>query len=161
MTPVMLLDLDQNAQGKPKHSEIWAVCVCSRGQSAGAGQSCFKSANDRQRTSGIVHLQRDWRQGLAATDRHDAKDDLRAFEMFLKAANVLVKQPQAMQLHYLIALPTIASDRSDAIVFPQPLDWLRELSPKTWQRPGACPKFDCASRPGTDQVQRCLSVVLT
>jgi len=51
-----------------------------------------------------------------------AEGELQASEKLLQAAQMLAKQPQAMQLRYLQTLGNIASDRSSTIVFPVPID---------------------------------------
>lgn len=45
-----------------------------------------------------------------------------AAEKLLSAANVLAKQPQALQLRYLQTLTEIAGDKSNTIIFPLPMD---------------------------------------
>ena len=57
----------------------------------------------------------------------DAEAELQASEKLLQAAQVLSRQPQAMQLRYLGALMTIAGERSTVIVFPLPIDLLSAL----------------------------------
>ena len=39
-----------------------------------------------------------------------------------EAAEILARQPQAMQLRYLETLTVIAADKNSTIVFPLPLD---------------------------------------
>jgi len=51
-----------------------------------------------------------------------AEGELQASEKLLQAAQMLAKQPQAMQLRYLQTLGNIAGDRSSTIVFPVPID---------------------------------------
>jgi regulator of protease activity HflC (stomatin/prohibitin superfamily) len=58
----------------------------------------------------------------------DAEGEYQAAENFLKAAEILAQKDQAMQLRYLTTLQTIASDRSNTIVFPMPLDMIKGLS---------------------------------
>ncbi len=57
----------------------------------------------------------------------DAEGELQAAGRFLKAAEIMAKKPQAMQLRYLTTLNTIASDRSSIIVFPFPMEMLQGL----------------------------------
>ena len=50
-----------------------------------------------------------------------------------QAAEVLGRQPQALQLRYLETLTVIAADKNSTIVFPMPLelmDLLRKAGPK-------------------------------
>jgi regulator of protease activity HflC (stomatin/prohibitin superfamily) len=53
-----------------------------------------------------------------------AEGELQAAEKLIAAAEMLAKTPQAMQLRYLQTLTTIATDRSNTIVFPMPGDLL-------------------------------------
>ncbi|MCC7486146.1 MAG: slipin family protein [Burkholderiales bacterium] len=53
-----------------------------------------------------------------------ADGELQAAEKLQQAAQVLARQPQAMQLRYLQTLASIAGDKSSTIVFPLPLDML-------------------------------------
>ncbi|MCX4187203.1 slipin family protein [Methylophaga sp. OBS4] len=62
-----------------------------------------------------------------------AEGELQASEKLLAAAEVLAKQPQALQLRYLQTLTEIAGDKSSTIVFPLPVELLDALRrpPKT------------------------------
>ena len=51
-----------------------------------------------------------------------AEGELQASEKLLAAAEILAKQPQALQLRYLQTLTEIAGDKSSTIVFPLPLE---------------------------------------
>jgi regulator of protease activity HflC (stomatin/prohibitin superfamily) len=53
-----------------------------------------------------------------------AEGEMQASEKLLGAAEVLARRPEAMQLRYLQTLSNIASDKSNTIVFPVPLDVL-------------------------------------
>ncbi|WP_420473826.1 slipin family protein [Noviherbaspirillum sp. ST9] len=53
-----------------------------------------------------------------------AEGELQASEKLMQAAEVLGRQPGAMQLRYLQTLSTIAGDRSSTIVFPLPMEML-------------------------------------
>jgi regulator of protease activity HflC (stomatin/prohibitin superfamily) len=53
-----------------------------------------------------------------------AEGELQAAEKLLQAAQMLARQPQAMQLRYLQTLGSIAGDKSTTIVFPVPMDLL-------------------------------------
>jgi regulator of protease activity HflC (stomatin/prohibitin superfamily) len=57
-----------------------------------------------------------------------AEGELQASEKLLQAAQMLAKQPQAMQLRYLQTLGNIAGDRSSTIVFPVPIDLVAAIS---------------------------------
>ena len=56
-----------------------------------------------------------------------AEGELQASEKLLMAANVMSKNPQALQLRYLQTLTEIAGDKSSTIVFPLPLDSIGRL----------------------------------
>ncbi|MCK4870118.1 MAG: slipin family protein [Gammaproteobacteria bacterium] len=51
-----------------------------------------------------------------------AEGEFQAADNLLKAAEVLAKQPQALQLRYLQTLIDIAGDKSSTIVFPIPME---------------------------------------
>jgi len=53
-----------------------------------------------------------------------AEGELQAAEKLLQAAQMLARQPEAMQLRYLQTLGSIAGDKSSTIVFPVPMDLL-------------------------------------
>ena len=44
-----------------------------------------------------------------------------------EAAEILAQRPEAMQLRYLSAVSDIAGERSNTIVFPLPLDFMRAI----------------------------------
>ncbi|HUH94755.1 MAG TPA: slipin family protein [Casimicrobiaceae bacterium] len=56
-----------------------------------------------------------------------AEGELQASEKLLQAAQMLSRQPQAMQLRYLQTLTVIAGDKTSTIVFPLPMDILSAL----------------------------------
>jgi regulator of protease activity HflC (stomatin/prohibitin superfamily) len=56
-----------------------------------------------------------------------AEGELQASEKLLQAAQMLARQPEAMQLRYLQTLGNIAGDKSSTIVFPVPTDILAAL----------------------------------
>ena len=56
-----------------------------------------------------------------------AEGEMQASEKLMQAAEVLARQPGAMQLRYMQTLATIASDRSTTIVFPLPMELLTGL----------------------------------
>ena len=57
-----------------------------------------------------------------------ANGELEASERLLEAANILAKQPQALQLRYLQTLTEVANDRTTTITFPLPMDMLSAFS---------------------------------
>lgn len=60
-----------------------------------------------------------------------AEGELQASEKLLSAAQMLARQPQAMQLRYMQTLTQIAGDKSSTIVFPLPVDILASLGIKS------------------------------
>lgn len=62
-----------------------------------------------------------------------AEGELQASHKLAEAAEVLARQPQALQLRYLETLTVIAADKNSTIVFPLPLELigplLKRLSP--------------------------------
>ena len=60
-----------------------------------------------------------------------AEGELQASEKLLQAAQMLARQPQAMQLRYLQTLGNIAGDRSSTIVFPVPIDLVAAMGAKS------------------------------
>ena len=57
----------------------------------------------------------------------DAEGEFQAARKFLEAAEILAREDQAMQLRYLTTLQTIASDRSNTIVFPMPMELISQM----------------------------------
>ena len=55
-----------------------------------------------------------------------AEGEMQAAEKLLGAATILAQQPQAIQLRYLQTLTEIAGDKSSTIVFPLPIDILKQ-----------------------------------
>jgi regulator of protease activity HflC (stomatin/prohibitin superfamily) len=58
----------------------------------------------------------------------NAEGEHQAAERLVDAAEMLARVPEAMQLRYLSTLYDIAGDRTSTIVFPVPIDMLRELT---------------------------------
>jgi regulator of protease activity HflC (stomatin/prohibitin superfamily) len=56
-----------------------------------------------------------------------AEGEQQASEKLLEAARMLAGQPQAMQLRFLQTLSSIASDKSNTIVFPVPVDMITPI----------------------------------
>ncbi|NNG02892.1 MAG: slipin family protein [Inquilinus sp.] len=67
----------------------------------------------------------------------DAEGEHQAADNFLKAAEILSGKPQALQLRYLTTLQTIASERSNIVVFPLPLELTRVFARPDTEAPGA------------------------
>ena len=57
-----------------------------------------------------------------------AEGELQASEKLMQAAEVLARQPGAMQLRYMQTLANIAGDKSSTIVFPLPLELLTGMA---------------------------------
>lgn len=57
-----------------------------------------------------------------------AEGELQASEKLLAAAEILARNPQAMQLRYLQTLSNIASDKTNTIVFPVPGNFMELLT---------------------------------
>lgn len=60
----------------------------------------------------------------------DAEGELQASQKFSEAAEILSRQPQAIQLRYLTTLQGMSGDRSSLIVFPLPIDLLGAMMAK-------------------------------
>ncbi|MBE0621832.1 MAG: slipin family protein [Burkholderiales bacterium] len=56
-----------------------------------------------------------------------AEGELQASEKLLQAAQVMARQPEAMQLRYLQTLSNIAGDKASTIVFPVPMDLITPM----------------------------------
>jgi len=59
-----------------------------------------------------------------------AEGELQASEKLLAAAQVLAREPQAIQLRYLETLTAIAADKNSTIVFPLPIELLEAFTRK-------------------------------
>jgi regulator of protease activity HflC (stomatin/prohibitin superfamily) len=57
-----------------------------------------------------------------------AEGELQASEKLLQAAQMLAREPQALQLRYLQTLTNIAGDKNSTIVFPLPMEFMNVLS---------------------------------
>ncbi len=59
-----------------------------------------------------------------------AQGEQQAAEKLVEAADMLVANPQAMQLRYLQTLGDVAGEKSSTIVFPLPMDLIEPLMSK-------------------------------
>ncbi len=59
-----------------------------------------------------------------------AEGELQASEKLLMAANVMSKNPQALQLRYLQTLNDISSENASTIIFPLPIEIMKAFSKK-------------------------------
>jgi regulator of protease activity HflC (stomatin/prohibitin superfamily) len=57
-----------------------------------------------------------------------AEGEFQAAEKLFQAAEVIARQPQAIQLRYLTALHDIAGERTSTIVFPVPIEFMRAFA---------------------------------
>ena len=64
----------------------------------------------------------------------NAEGEQQAAAKLVEAAALLSKEPQSLQLRYLSALQDIAGDKTSTIVFPVPIDTLRDLIQSFGQR---------------------------
>jgi len=58
----------------------------------------------------------------------NAEGELQAAKKLLDAAQILAREPQALQLRYLSGLQEIAGEKSSTIVFPLPMELLKVFS---------------------------------
>ncbi|MFC3677957.1 slipin family protein [Ferrovibrio xuzhouensis] len=74
------------------------------------------------------------RQAEAERERRakviNAEGELQAAQKLLEAAEIMSGRPEAMQLRYLSTLASIGAQNSSTIVFPFPLDMIRNLTDK-------------------------------
>ena len=63
-----------------------------------------------------------------------AEGELQASTKLLEAAQILARQPEAMQLRYLQTLNAIAGDKSSTIVFPLPMNFLSAVADAAFKR---------------------------
>ncbi len=63
-----------------------------------------------------------------------AEGELQASTKLLEAAQILARQPEAMQLRYLQTLNAIAGDKSSTIVFPLPMNFLSAVADVAFKR---------------------------
>jgi regulator of protease activity HflC (stomatin/prohibitin superfamily) len=71
------------------------------------------------------------RQAEAERERRakviNAEGEYQAAERLLQAADIIARQPQALQLRYLQTLNDIAGVNNSTVVFPIPLDLIKPL----------------------------------
>ena len=60
-----------------------------------------------------------------------AEGELQASEKLLQAAQILAREPQAIQLRYLETLTEIGANNSSTIVFPVPIDLIKMFAEKS------------------------------
>ena len=64
-----------------------------------------------------------------------AEGELQASEKLAQAAEILARQPQAIQLRYLETLTVIGADKNTTVVFPLPMDLVAPLMKKAASLP--------------------------
>jgi regulator of protease activity HflC (stomatin/prohibitin superfamily) len=83
------------------------------------------------------------RQAEAERDRRAriilAEGEQQASEKLMQAAQMLMQQPQSIQLRYLQTLVEVAGEKTSTIVFPLPLDLLEPLLGKLRKSAGETP----------------------
>jgi regulator of protease activity HflC (stomatin/prohibitin superfamily) len=65
-----------------------------------------------------------------------AEGELQASEKLLQAAQILAREPQAIQLRYLETLTVIGADKNTTVIFPLPMDLLSAFLGKSGKGPG-------------------------
>ena len=66
-----------------------------------------------------------------------AEGELQASDKLTQAAQVIGREPQALQLRYLQTLMEVTTESSNTIVFPLPIEFLKAFSGSKG-KPGAC-----------------------
>jgi len=86
-----------------------------------------QAAAERERRAKIIHADGEYQAAQKLTD----------------AAEIIAQQPGAMQLRYLQTLTEIASERSNTVVFPVPVDLVQNIMDRLFTPP----KQDEAAKP--------------
>ena len=100
-----------------QHTDIWGVKVLNVeikqvDLDEGMIRAIAKQAEaERQRRAKVIN----------------AEGELQASQKIMEAAQTLVKSPQAIQLRYLQTLVEVASDKTNTIIFPLPMDLIEPL----------------------------------
>jgi len=68
-----------------------------------------------------------------------AEGELQASEKLLQAAQILAREPQAIQLRYLETLTVIGADKNTTVIFPLPMDLVAPFLGKTKAGPDRAP----------------------
>ncbi|GAA4891973.1 slipin family protein [Ferrimonas pelagia] len=69
-----------------------------------------------------------------------ATGEMEASQKLADAAEVLAQQPNALQLRYLQTLTEVATDRTNTLIFPVPMDLIDQLRPSLTPEPKETPK---------------------
>jgi regulator of protease activity HflC (stomatin/prohibitin superfamily) len=100
-----------------KHTDAWGIKVANvEIKHVDIDESMIRAIAkqaeaERERRAKVIH----------------AEGEFQAAEKLLKAADILSKNPQSMQLRYLQTLTEIAGDKTSTIAFPIPMDLLKPL----------------------------------
>jgi len=100
-----------------KHTDAWGIKVANvEIKHVDIDESMIRAIAkqaeaERERRAKVIH----------------AEGELQASDKLLKAAEVLSKNPQSMQLRYLQTLTEIAGEKNSTIAFPIPMDLIKPL----------------------------------
>ncbi len=100
-----------------KHTDAWGIKVANvEIKHVDIDESMIRAIAkqaeaERERRAKVIH----------------AEGEFQASEKLLKAAEILSKNPQSMQLRYLQTLTEIAGERTSTIAFPIPMDLIKPL----------------------------------
>ncbi len=100
-----------------KHTDAWGIKVANvEIKHVDIDESMIRAIAkqaeaERERRAKVIH----------------AQGEFQAAENLLKAAEILSKNPQSMQLRYLQTLTEIAGDKTSTIAFPIPMDLIKPL----------------------------------
>ena len=100
-----------------KHTDAWGIKVANvEIKHVDIDESMIRAIAkqaeaERERRAKVIH----------------AEGEFQASEKLLKAAEILSKNPQSMQLRYLQTLTEIAGERTSTIAFPVPMDLIKPL----------------------------------
>ncbi len=100
-----------------KHTDAWGIKVANvEIKHVDIDESMIRAIAkqaeaERERRAKVIH----------------AEGEFQASEKLLKAAEILSKNPQSIQLRYLQTLTEIAGDKTSTIAFPIPMDLLKPL----------------------------------
>ena len=100
-----------------KHTDAWGIKVANvEIKHVDIDESMIRAIAkqaeaERERRAKVIH----------------AEGEFQAAEKLLKAAEILSKNPQSMQLRYLQTLTEIAGEKTSTIAFPVPMDLLKPL----------------------------------
>jgi len=100
-----------------KHTDAWGIKVANvEIKHVDIDESMIRAIAkqaeaERERRAKVIH----------------AEGEFQASEKLLKAAEILSKNPQSMQLRYLQTLTEIAGEKTSTIAFPVPMDLIKPL----------------------------------